>query len=101
MLGALPALERIVNEARDGLQRPGKPPSPGVSALFGGGPEAEREMYITFGNGRMYLVTAHAKHEALNGDAVERLRVLVAETQREVPGISVGITGEQIGRAHV
>ena len=96
MLGALPALERIVNEAREGLQRPGKPPSPGVSALFGGGPEAEREMYITFGGGRMYLVTAHAKSEALNGDAVARLRALVAETQREVAGVSVGVTGEPV-----
>jgi len=96
MLGALPALERIVNEARDGLHRPGRPPSPGVSALFGGGPEAEREMYITFGNGRMYLVTAHAKSEELNGDAVERLRRLVEETQREVPGVSVGVTGEAV-----
>jgi uncharacterized protein len=96
MLGALPALERIVNEARDSLQRPGKPPSPGVSALFGGGPEAEREMYVTFGNGRMYLVTAHAKHESLNGDAVERLRALVEETKREVPGVSVGVTGEPV-----
>lgn len=96
MLGALPALERIVTEARDSLQRPGRPPSPGVSALFGGGPEAEREMYITFGNGRMYLVTAHAKSEALNGDAVERLRRLVEETKREVPGVSVGVTGEPV-----
>ena len=96
MLGALPTLERIVTEARDSLQRPGRPPSPGVSALFGGGPEAEREMYITFGNGRMYLVTAHAKSEALNGDAVERLRRLVEETKREVPGVSVGVTGEPV-----
>jgi len=96
MLGALPALERIVNEAREGLQRPGKAPSPGVSALFGGGPEAEREMYITFGGGRLYLVTAHAKNEALVGDAVERLRVLVEETKREVPGVSVGVTGEPV-----
>ncbi len=96
MLGALPALERIVNEAKEGLQRPGKPPSPGVSALFGGGPEAEREMYITFGNGRLYLVTAHAKREEQSGDAVERLRTLVEETKREVPGVSVGITGEPV-----
>ena len=96
MVGALPALERIVNEARESLQRPGKPPSPGVTALFGGGPEAEREMYITFGGGRMYLVTAHAKHEELNGAAVERLRALVEETKREVPGVSVGITGEPV-----
>ncbi len=96
LIGGLPALERIVNEARESLQRPGKPPSPGVSALFGGGPEAEREMYVTFGNGRMYLVTAHAKREDLNGDAVERLRVLVEQTKREVPGVSVGITGEPV-----
>jgi len=96
MLGALPALERIINEARESLQRPGKPPSPGVSALFGGGAEAEQEMYITFNNGRMYLVTAHAKRDELDGDAVERLRVLVEETKREVPGVSVGITGEPV-----
>ena len=96
MLGALPALERIVGEARESLQRPGKAPSPGVSALFGGGPEAEREMYITFGGGQMYLVTAHAKHEDLNGAAVERLRVLVEATKREVPGVSVGVTGEPV-----
>jgi len=67
-----------------------------VSALFGGGPEAEREMYITFGGGQMYLVTAHAKHEDLNGAAVERLRVLVEATKREVPGVSVGVTGEPV-----
>ncbi len=96
MLGALPALERIVGEARESLRRPGKAPSPGVSALFGGGPEAEREMYITFGGGQMYLVTAHAKHEDLNGAAVERLRVLVEATKREVPGVSVGVTGEPV-----
>lgn len=96
MLGALPALERIVNEARESLQRPGKPPSPGVSALFGGGPEAEREMYITFGGGRLYLVTAHAKSEGVSAQAVERLRVLVEEAKREVTGVSVGITGEPV-----
>ncbi|NBR84211.1 MAG: RND transporter [Verrucomicrobia bacterium] len=96
MVGALPALERIITEARESLERPGKPPSPGLSALFGDGPEAEREMYVTFGNGRIYLVTAHAKREELEGEAVERMRVLVAETRREVPGVSVGLTGEPV-----
>ena len=66
--------EAIIEEARESLTRPRKPPSPGLSALFGDGSEAEREMYVTFGNGRIYLVTAHAKREELEGDAGERMR---------------------------
>ncbi len=96
LLRALPALERIVTAATACLRRPGTPPSPGVNALFGAGPEAEREIYITFGNGTIYLVTAHAPSEALNELAVQRLRELVAETQREVPGLNVGVTGEPV-----
>ena len=32
----------------------------------------------------------------MNGPAVERMRELVAQTEREVPGINVGITGEPV-----
>jgi AcrR family transcriptional regulator len=55
---SLPALERIFRRATESLHRPGVPPSPGVDALFGGGEEAERERYITFAKGRIYLVSA-------------------------------------------
>src|SRR6188768_1992431 len=48
LLGVLPALERIVSQAQQSLIRPGTPPSPGVNALFGAGPEAERQVYLTF-----------------------------------------------------
>ncbi len=96
LMGALPALERIVNVATDGLDRPGNPPSPGVSALFGGGPEADEAMYITFAGGKLYLVTAHALNQKLNGEAVERLRQLITEVQLEVPGVNVGLTGEPV-----
>ncbi len=96
LVKAIPALERIIRQAKDSLVRSGEPPSPGITALFNAGEEAERQMYITFGAGRIYLVTAQAPTEDLNDDAVYRLRELVEETRIEVPGLNVGITGEPV-----
>jgi hopanoid biosynthesis associated RND transporter like protein HpnN len=96
LVKALPALERIIAQATDGLQRLGNPPSPGINALFEGGQEAESQMYITFASNRIYLVTAQAREEELNDQAVRRLRTLIAETQLEVPGLNVGLTGEPV-----
>ena len=96
MIKALPALERIVTEAHNGLIRPGTPPSPGIDALFSPGEEAEQQIYITFSKGRIFLLTAQAPNEDLNGQSVERLRALVAETKAEVPGLNVGLTGEPV-----
>src|ERR1043166_3689707 len=53
-------------------------------------------MYITYGNGRIYLVTAQAPTEDLNEDAVKRMRDLIRGTQMEVPGLNVGLTGEPV-----
>ena len=96
LVNALPALQRILNQAVDSLDRLGRPPSPGVTSLFEGGPEAERQMYITYDDGRIFLLTAQATEESLNADAVKRLRKLVREVQLEVPGINVGLTGEPV-----
>jgi hypothetical protein len=96
LVKALPALERIITQARDSLLHPGTPPSPGVTALFNAGADAEQQMYITFDNGRLYLVTAQAPTEDLNDKAVERLKQLVEETRAEVPGLNVGVTGEPV-----
>jgi hopanoid biosynthesis associated RND transporter like protein HpnN len=96
LIKALPALERIVSQAADAVRRPGNPPSPGINALFEGGKEAEQQMYINYGNGRVYLLTAQALSEELNEKAVKRLRQLIATTQIEVPGINVGLTGEPV-----
>ena len=96
LVKALPALERIVAQANDALQREGHPPSPGINALFNGGAEAERQMYLTFTNGRVYLVTAQARSEDLNGQAVERMRELIRQTQLEVTGVNAGLTGEPV-----
>ena len=93
LVKALPSLERILAQASDALGRSGNPPSPGLYSLFEGGQEAQKRMYLTFAEGKIFLVTAQARTEALGGVAVQRMRQLVAETQREVPGLNVGLTG--------
>jgi uncharacterized protein len=96
LIKAMPALRRIVEQGMAAVGRPGQAPSPGVNALFGAGEEAESQMYITFAQGHIYLVTARARIDKDAGDAVQRLRKLVAETQVEVPGLNVGLTGEPV-----
>ena len=96
LIKALPALQRIVAEATASLKRLGTPPSPGVMALFNASEEAEREIYITFAKGTIYIVTAQAPTEEQNGAAVARMRHLVEETKVEVPGLNVGLTGEPV-----
>ncbi len=96
LLKAFPALERIVDQATDGLLRSGVPPSPGLNALFDGGEQAEQRLYITFGRGRIYLATAQSISEGKRSEAVRRMRELVSETEQEVPGLNVGITGEPV-----
>src|SRR5581483_8102449 len=80
LVKAIPMLDAIIKQATDALRRPGTPPSPGVTALFGA---SDDDIYITFATGRVYLVTAHAPSEDKNDDAVERLRTLASQTQRE------------------
>ncbi len=94
LIQAMPALTRIVTQATDCLGRPGTPPSPSVTSLFFAG--SETNIYITFDHGRIFLVTAHAPSDKLNGKAIERLRRLVGETQTEVPGLNVGLIGEPV-----
>jgi hopanoid biosynthesis associated RND transporter like protein HpnN len=114
LLKALPALERIVRRAEQSLERSGTPPSPGVDALFGAGAEAERAKYVTFAEGRIYLVTARprlvlpeelppelrtskpardALQARLNSESVRRFRELVQATRAEVGGVNLGVTG--------
>ena len=93
---ALPALQRVIDQAGASLSRRGQPPSPGAETLFGAGPEAEQQKYLTFSKGRIYLITARPADSSLESEAVERLRELVSIVQSEVPGINVGITGETV-----
>jgi hopanoid biosynthesis associated RND transporter like protein HpnN len=96
MVRAFPALQRIVTQATSSLRRSGVPPSPGVTALFNTDGDAEQKIYITFAEGRIYLVTCQARNDQLNAAAVTRLRALVEETRAEVPGLNIGLTGEPV-----
>jgi hypothetical protein len=115
LMQALPALTRIVTQATDSLQRPGTPPSPNVITLFDTSGSGVLSNYITFANGRIFLVTTHAPNaktngptvdqqhqrgrqtqDEVNGYVIDRLRQLVKQTQAEVPGLNVGITGEPV-----
>ena len=114
----MPALTRIVKQATASLEMAGTPPSPGVASLFSAG--RRDGIYITYDQGRIFLVTTHPpvtnrripptiwkllknalfpRHVAsgdVTGDAIERLRQLIQETQTEVPGVNVGLTGEPV-----
>jgi hypothetical protein len=123
LVQSLPVLTRILTQAAASLQMPGKPPSPGVASLFGAGDATDT--YITFNQGRIFLLTTHApagiltqadptlwtllkgaisekvfhRHLSsgdLNSDAIDRLRLLIADTRNEVPGLNVGLTGEPV-----
>ena len=113
LIRALPALTRIVTQATDSLLRSGTPPSPSVTSLFNAG--SETNIYITFDHGRIFLVrayvpnaetnngtvsrsskTAGLSQDDLNGEAIERLRHLIQQTQNEVPGLNVGLIGEPV-----
>lgn len=95
LIKAIPALTRIVTQATDSMHRPGAAPSPGITALFNAADEAEEQQYITFANGRIYLVSARPAHPD-SQQAVDGLRELVSRTEAEVPGVNVGLTGEPV-----
>ena len=94
LVQAIPALARIVRQATDSLQMTGTPPSPSVASLFDAG--SETNIYLTYDQGRIFLVRARAPNDTLNSDAIERLRELIKQTQDEVPGLNVGLIGEPV-----
>jgi uncharacterized protein len=126
LIQSLPALESIIRQATDSLQRPGTSPSPDVMTLFAAGDEsAVTSSYITLNHGKYFLVISHPPDEKpdaappvlwdilknavaenifhrhvtsgdLTSDAIDRLRQLVNETKTEVPGLNIGITGESV-----
>lgn len=96
LLKAAPALEKILEQAVYSVERSGVPPSPGITALFREGQEGEPSVYLSLAEGRFFLLTVHARDAGLKFEAVRRLRDLVYQTQFEVPGNNVGVTGEPV-----
>ena len=96
LASALPALQRILSQADASLSRQGSSPSPDVETLFNPAPESLRQKYLTFAEGKIYLVTARPAASNRKKEAVARLRELTEAVQAEVPGVNVGVTGETV-----
>ena len=126
LVSSLPALTRILSQANDALEHPGVPPSPNIMTLLNNNETNLLASYITFANGKLFLLTAHAPNDALNDQppvigsllkdaigemfshqaatnsddlgekAIKRLRVLIKQTREEVPGVNVGLTGQPV-----
>jgi hopanoid biosynthesis associated RND transporter like protein HpnN len=123
MMQSLPLLAEILNQATAAMETPGKPPSPDIATLFGANDLSN--VYITFDHNRIFLLTTHPPvNESDNrlptiwsglkgafmkkffnvqppsgdvtGDAIDRLRELIKETQTEMPGVNVGLTGSPV-----
>ncbi len=119
LLQALPFLAGILDQAAASMETTGKPLSPGVASLFGATDLSD--IYITFDHNHIFLLTthppvaesqntlptiwtqikdavvpSHAPGGDVTGDAIDRLRELIRETQLEVPGVNVGLTGEPV-----
>ena len=95
--GALPALQRMLDQATESIRQPAVLLAPGVATLFGGQQgDSGSGLYLAFGGGRIFLLTTEATSEAAQSAAIRRLRTLLRETQREVPGVNAGVTGEPV-----
>lgn len=120
LVQSFPFLTGLLNQAAACLQSAGTPPPPGVASLFGANDVSD--IYITFNHGRIFVLTTHppvgesanelptmwsllkqafssqpqASSGDVTGDAIDRLRQLMHETQAEVPGVNVGLTGEPV-----
>lgn len=94
---AAPALDRVIDLALYSAGHVGVPSSPGVTVLFRNDLKMASQ-YASFASGRFFTLTTQARELDLTVKAVRRLRVLVAQTQAEVPGNNVGVTGPPVLR---
>lgn len=92
LINAVPALERIMEQAQYAVEHTGIPTAPGVAALFSGDRESGKQ-YLSIAKGRFFMLTVQPKSRAALAETVGRLRTLLRETQVEVPGNNVGLTG--------
>jgi hopanoid biosynthesis associated RND transporter like protein HpnN len=92
VIRAVPVLESLLEQAQYAIEHTGIPTAPGVTALFSGERDAERQ-YLSIAEGRFFMLTAQPRNREVLPDAVERLRTLLKQTQVEVPGNNVGLTG--------
>lgn len=92
-----PALGRIVEQALHSVKHVGIPPSPGITTLFRDDLTMAGQ-YLSFAGGRYFAVTTQPADRSQLAETVQRLRVLIEQTQNEVPGNNAGVTGPPVLR---
>lgn len=92
-----PALGRIIDQALHSVTHVGIPPSPGVTTLFRDDLTMAGQ-YLSFASGRYFALTTQPVDRSRLPEAVQRLRVLIDQTQNEVPGNNAGVTGPPVLR---
>jgi len=96
LLDALPALQRVLTQANVSVIHRGVPGSPGIEMLFAAGSKAQKRKYLTFADGKIYLLTARAVSKESEKQAITRIKELVSQVQTEISGINVGVTGQNV-----
>lgn len=92
-----PALGRIIGQALHSVTHVGIPPSPGITTLFRDD-LAMAGQYLSFAAGRYFALTTQPVDRSQLAETVQRLRVLIEQTQHEVPGNNAGVTGPPVLR---
>jgi uncharacterized protein len=96
---AVPSLQRLVDKATECIKAPEGLPMAGIAVWLGADRGADQyARYLSFASGKIFVLTAEATDPERETAAIIRLRALVEQTQNEVPGLNLGLTGESVLR---
>lgn len=90
-------LQRVVDSAVESVQSAERPLAPNILTLFSTNP-GETRPYLTFEQGRIYLLITQARDPAQEASVIKDLRKLLAEVRWQVPGVNADLTGEAVLR---
>ena len=95
LVESLPMLQSLLGEMLHAVKHPETQPSANL-ALMTMSPRSGGGGYLSFDQGKSYLLLVQPSRPELEKQAIRRLRELVNALVREIPGINVGITGKPV-----
>jgi hopanoid biosynthesis associated RND transporter like protein HpnN len=96
LLNEVPLLQGIVEEANQSMSQSTPPATPDIEGFFGGESASGSQAYLTFEDGRLFLLTVRPQSKDVATQAIEYLRQAIEQTQMEVTGVNVGLTGNPV-----
>jgi len=89
-------LEEIIEIATSVAEGNLPPITPGFSSLFGPSSEGIKNLYLTLGEGRIFLMLVKPKNGTDYEQVAERIHQLINEAQRQIPGVNAELTGQPL-----